>query len=153
MGNDKRHYYSAPLTLAGVVCVCALAGCGRGPATAHVSGRVNFKNGQLPAAGVRMIRFEPAADSPAPIRKGASGTINDDGTFELYTRRPGDGVYLGKYAVTFAFYRGAMDQRPLIAPKYAAAATTPYQVAIDDDVDDLNFDLETLAAQPPTTPK
>ena len=110
---------------------------------------MTFKNGSLPNTGIRLVRFEPTADTKAAVRKGASGTINDDGSFELYTRRPGDGVHLGKYAVTFAFYKGAMDQRPLIPAKYTRAATTPYQLVVEGDIDDLEFEIDPAA---PATP-
>jgi hypothetical protein len=109
-----------------------------------------LKDNSLQSAGIRMVRLEPTADTNATVRKGASGTIKEDGSFELYTRRPGDGVYLGKYAVTFAFYRGAMDQRPLIPAKYTSATTTPYQVVIDHNRDDLNFEIEPIG---PSTPQ
>ena len=89
-----------------------------------------------------VVRFDPADDSDAKVRKGASGVINDDGSFELFTRRPGDGVHLGKYVVTFAFFRSATDQRPLIPSKYTRAATSPYQLVVDKDVDDLQFEID-----------
>jgi hypothetical protein len=106
-----------------------------------------MKNAELPKSGIRLVRLEPAADTNAVVRKGASGTINDDGTFELYTRKPGDGVHLGKYAVTFAFYKGAMDQASLIPAKYTRAATTPYHVVVEDDIDDLEFEIDPTGAK------
>jgi hypothetical protein len=138
----RNHRYLARLFLIAVALLGGTIGCGKTRPVAQVRGKINFKESSLQNAGIRMVRFEPTADTNATIRKGASGTINEDGSFELYTRRPGDGVYLGKYAVTFAFYRGAMDQRSLIPAKYTSAATTPYQVVIDDDRDDLNFEIE-----------
>lgn len=142
-----RTYHSlVPLNLIAVTFLGVIVGCGKGQPVAQVSGKINFKDTSLQNAGIRMVRFEPMADTNATIRKGASGTINEDGSFELYTRRPGDGVYLGKYAVTFAFYRGAMDQRSLIPAKFTSAATTPYQVVVDHDRDDLNFEIETAGS-------
>lgn len=121
-----------------------IVGCGKSLPVAQVGGKINLKDSSLKKAGIRMVRLEPTADTNATVRKGASGTIKEDGSFELYTRRPGDGVYLGKYAVTFAFYRGAMDQKSLIPAKYTNAATTPYQVVVDRDCDDLNFEIEPI---------
>jgi hypothetical protein len=109
-----------------VTFVSGISGCGKGHPTAQVRGQVVFTNGAAPQAGIRVIRFECAKDSDATLRKGATGVINDDGTFELYTRRPGDGVHLGKYDVTFAIFRGATDQRPMIPVMYTKAATTPF---------------------------
>src|SRR5687768_14509203 len=105
MTDHRRRF----LVLAILVCGPAFAGCGESNSAAQVRGKVIPKGGPLPAAGIRMVRFEPTADTTAAVRKGASGAINNDGTFEIYTRKPGDGVLLGKYAVTFAFYPGAMD--------------------------------------------
>jgi hypothetical protein len=139
---NSRHRLPTTLILS-IACLIAAIGCGKSNSAAQVKGRVICKDGPLPAAGVRMVRLEPTADSTAPIRKGASGSINDDGTFELYTRKPGDGVLPGKYAVTFAFYAGAMDHKSLIPAKYTKAATTPHQVTVENDIDDLELEIET----------
>jgi hypothetical protein len=123
------------------VCLSGFAGCGSGHSVAQVRGKVIFPDGRVPQAGVRMIRFECAKDTDAAVRKGASGTINDDGSFELYTRKPGDGVHLGKYDVTFAIFQSATDQKPLIPAEYTKSATTPYHVVVDDDKDNLEFKI------------
>ena len=143
---DRRSYMA---TLPLIICALGLsgiAGCGNSRPVAQVQGKVVFKNGPMPNAGVRYIRFECEADTNAAVRKGASGAINDDGTFELYTRRPGDGVHLGKYAVTFAIYPGVMDQRSLVPAKYTSAASTPYHVVVDQDVDNLEFEIDQTGA-------
>ena len=91
------------------------------------------------------MNLEPTVDSPAEIRKAASGQISkEDGSFELYTRKPGDGVFLGKYAVVFAVWKGPMEPVSLIDDKYTNSSTTPYRVTIDQDVDDLVFEIEPL---------
>jgi hypothetical protein len=123
-----------------------LVGCGQGHEVAQVRGKVVCRSGSLPESAIRMVRFEPTADTDAAVRKGASGVINDDGTFELYTRRPGDGVHVGKYAVTFAFYKSAMDHSSPIAARYTSSAATPYRVVVEDDVDNLEFEVETVGA-------
>jgi hypothetical protein len=122
----------------------ALAGCDQSRPVAQVRGKITCRNGSLPKTAIRLVRFQPTADSEAVVRKGASGAINDDGSFEMYTRRPGDGVHLGKYAVTFAFYRGAMDHTSPIPAKYMRASTTPYHVEVTQDIEDLEFQIETL---------
>jgi hypothetical protein len=142
----RNDHYSARLFLITAVYLGVIVGCGRSQPVARVSGKINFKDASLQNAGIRMVRLEPTADTSATIRKGASAPINEDGSFELYTRRPGDGVYLGKYAVTFAFYRGAMDQRSLIPAKYTSAASTPYHVVVDQDVDNLEFEIDQSGA-------
>jgi hypothetical protein len=128
-----------------LVCV-ALAGCNRGAATFHVSGKVLNKDGSVPAGGVRIIRFEPVQIN-GEERKGriASGEIGNDGSFDLFTRMPGDGVMPGKYNVTFTVWKGQHDRVALIPDNYAASATTPYKdVVVDHDQNDLKFEIEPL---------
>jgi len=144
--NGLNRPSCVPLLLIAVSCLGAGTGCGNSHPVAQIGGKVNLKDSSLRNAGIRMVRFEPTADTSAAIRKGASGTINEDGSFQLYTRRPGDGVYLGKYAVTFAIYRGAMQQKPLIPATYTSASTTPYQFVVDGNRDDLFFEIEPMAA-------
>jgi hypothetical protein len=142
----KDSFISCFTVAAAALLNCILAGCGEGHQVAQVRGKVVFKNGAMPAAGVRMIRLEPTRDSPAEIRKGASGSINPDGTFEIYTRRPGDGVHVGKYAVTFTFLKSPTDQKQLLPSKYTVAATTPYQLTVDRDLSDLEYVIEPAGA-------
>ncbi len=106
-----------------------------------------MKDGSVPQGGVRVVQFVPAKDSTAEIRKGASGEIRDDGSFVAYTRKPGDGVLLGKYDVTFSVWKSPMDSTSLIDPKFSRASTTPHHITVTDDVDDLKFELETAPAR------
>lgn len=135
-------YQSLLALLVTTACLPAVVGCGDSRPVAQIRGKVVGKNGALPGAAIRVVRFEPTANSKTALRKGASGSINDDGSFELFTRKPGDGVNHGEYAVTFAFFRSATDQRPLIAAKYTKPATTPYKLVVDKDLDDLVFEVE-----------
>jgi hypothetical protein len=126
----------APLSLVPV------AGCNRGPDVAEVRGKVLFKDGTVPRGGVCAVRFEPSLDAPQQIRQGAGGSIEADGSFEMCRRKPGDGVYPGKYAVTFTVWKAPREPVSLIDEKYTSSATTPYHVTIDGDVDDLFFEIE-----------
>lgn len=120
---------------------CACIGCGR-PSTANVRGKVLYVDGAVPTGGVRIVQFQPTADTNAKVRKAASGEIQPDGSFEVYTRKPGDGIFLGKYAVTFSIWKGPMDPVSLVAHKYTKGDTTPFIVTIDGDRDDLLFKIE-----------
>jgi hypothetical protein len=142
--TTSRFYLSMSLLIIALVWWAGIAGCGQSLSTAQVRGKVVFKGSSLPKAGIRMVRLEPMADTTAAVRKGASGSINDDGSFEVYTRRPGDGVLLGKYAVTFVFCKGSTDQQSLIPGKYTKAATTPFHLTVEDDTDDLEYELEPI---------
>ncbi|MCI0331893.1 MAG: hypothetical protein L0228_01550 [Planctomycetes bacterium] len=126
------------------LCLAAVSGCNRGPAMYQVSGQVLYKDGSVPRGGVAVVRLQPAQDSTAEVRKGASGAIGPDGSFDLFTRVPGDGVYEGAYNVTFAVLKGPLDPTSLIQAKYMNPATSGYTVTVDDDIDDLKFEIEPL---------
>src|SRR5690242_15878419 len=72
-----------------------IAGCNKGSSTAHVSGKVTFADGSPLKGGVRVVRFEPTQDMPTDKRRVASGGIENDGSYELFTRKPGDGIIPG----------------------------------------------------------
>ncbi len=139
--RTHQKMYRAWLLSSAACAAVSCVGCSEGKPVAEVRGRVVCTSGELPKTSIRQIRFEPTADSKAVVRKGASGAINDDGTFELYTRRPGDGVHHGEYAVTFAFYKSAMDHASPLSPELASSSTTPYRVTVEDNVDDLEIEI------------
>jgi hypothetical protein len=126
------------------------AGCDRGPKMYQVRGHVFYKDGKAPQGGACMVRFQPAGDSSGQVRKGATGAIHADGSFELYTRQPGDGVYEGEYDATFLVRKNAMDPATsLIAPKYETANMSGYSnIKVDHNISDLKFEIEPVSAGP-----
>jgi hypothetical protein len=93
------------------------------------------------------VHFEPTSESTATLRKVATGVIGKDGTFELMTRKPGDGVCQGEYAVTIAIIKGATDPTLLSPEKYGNAKTTPFPlITVDHNISDLKFEIEPLPA-------
>jgi hypothetical protein len=111
---------------------------------AHVRGKVFYKDGTVPRAGVCVIGFHPAPESTAEIRKGASSAIEPDGSFDMLTKKPGDGVYYGDYIVTFTIIKGPMDPTSLILPKYSNMRDSPYKITVDGNKDDLRYEVEPL---------
>jgi hypothetical protein len=124
-----------------VLAALCVAGCG-GREAAQVSGRVQYKGGEPITGGIRVIRFEPTPDSTATVRKAASSNIEQDGSFTLFTRKPGDGVYLGKYAVTFTVLSSATGGQLLIKPEYVAPDQTPFEIEVTEDMSGLLFELD-----------
>jgi hypothetical protein len=120
-----------------LVFLVALVGCNRGPKMVQVRGKVLADDGSVITRGVREIRFEPMDDTTAVMRRTAIAQIKDDGSFELFTRRPGDGVLPGKYAVTISVIKAPRDPVSLIDEQYSVSATTPYHETIEDNVSDL----------------
>lgn len=116
------------------------SGCGDSK-MAQVSGRVQYKGGQPLDGQIQVIRFQPAEDTQADTVKAASGTIEPDGTFQLYTRKPGDGVFLGKYTVTFTVLK-SLGGPQLIHSRYTSPADTPYLVEVTGDMKDLVYEVE-----------
>jgi hypothetical protein len=107
-----------------------------------VSGKVHYKDGTPITGAARVIRFEPTGSSTATIKKTASGDIAEDGSFEMFTRKPGDGVIPGKYAVTFSVMDKPMGGKLLIPAKYNSAAETPFEVTVDGNKTDLLYELD-----------
>jgi hypothetical protein len=121
----------------------AVIGCGSKDAY-QVSGRAQYKDGSPITGGFRVIRLEPGKNSTAKIRKGASGMIAEDGTFELFTRKPGDGVYAGEYVVTFSVLTKSLGGTSLIPAYYTHPESTPFNIVVDDDKEGLVFELDKL---------
>lgn len=84
--NKPKRFTAATFLL---LCI---VGCNKGPTMAPVTGDVELMGKPLP--GGRII-FEPIDKSSGA--KSAIGDIAEDGTFELFTVEPGDGVIVGKY--------------------------------------------------------
>jgi hypothetical protein len=146
MFNSRQKKTSIYLVL--VIGLVGAAGCNRGPGMAVVKGKVTYTDGSIPGGNFKMVRFQPADTSTAEIRKGATGDIQADGTFELTTRMPGDGVFLGEYVVTFAIQDGITSSRPYVAPKFTNPKTSPYKVLIEDDTTDLEFKVDPMPGAP-----
>lgn len=121
-------------------CVLAV-GCGETP-TAQVSGRAEFIDGSPLTGAVRTVTLSPTEDSTAKVRKAAQATIESDGSFKLYTRKPGDGVFKGDYAVVFTVLKDPNLGGMLVPDMYGAKESTPFRVTIDADRSDLLYQLE-----------
>ena len=80
--------------LRGCAAVFVLVFSGCGPGLATVRGKVTLPDGK-PAAGSQVV-FESEQDGK---KISARGDVQDDGSFELSTFKPGDGVPPGKYKV------------------------------------------------------
>lgn len=101
-----------------------LAGCDRGPTYVPVTGTVKYSDGTVPTGDIASITFQPA--SAAPDTKGASGTIQPDGTFSLTTINPGDGARPGDYVVKVNVMKGYPGGTSLVAD-------TPLKATVTED--------------------
>jgi len=109
-----------------------LIGCGGPPVDlVPVRGTVTFEDGTVPQGAVAKVYFEPVRDGPQAIRKVASGDIRPDGSFELMTRRPGDGVIPGKYKVLFAVEQTYGGRESVLPARYSSVEETPFEVTVE----------------------
>jgi hypothetical protein len=130
------------LILAGLLA--AISGCDGGKSMGRVRGKVFYKDGSVPRAAVCVVSLLPSSTSTAVVRKGASSAIEPDGSFDMMTRKPGDGAYYGDYVVTFTIIKGPNDPTSLILPKYSNQNDTPYKLTVDGNKDDLRYEVEPL---------
>jgi hypothetical protein len=125
--------------------VILFAGCQRGPTMYQVSGKVKFKDGSAPKAPVCLVNFIPLKDGKGEGRRNATGPIGPDGSFTMYTRVGGDGVFPGDYAVVFNVANNPMAPVSILDPKYTDASTPPYKLSVDRNLNDLVFTIEPLS--------
>ena len=129
-------------------CVALLApwvaGCSSGPDVemVPVRGTVTFSDGTVPQGETARVIFEPVAGGPQQLRKMASGEIRPDGSFEMMTVKPGDGVIAGKYKVIFEVFKTDLGREPLVPEKYTKPETTPFEVIVEPGVELPPFELE-----------
>jgi hypothetical protein len=132
------------------VLVAFLVGCGTGSSGAYpVTGKITIK-GQ-PAKDV-LLTFAPVGPQGEP----ATGVVNADGTYSLFTGIKGDaGALPGKYKVVItadlskvnmaAAYSGAKG--PPQAPaspagkEYESAQTSPKEVEVQAQSNTINIDI------------
>ncbi len=107
------------------------AGCSSAPGMEQVSGKVAFTDGAMPKGEIATIRFEPIAGTNAPGQsKGASGDIQPDGTYQLYSMNKGDGAFIGEYRVCFTFLKTYVGRESQVDAKFTAAGTTPLRAKV-----------------------
>lgn len=138
------------------VAILGIGGCSKkGPKMVKVSGTVKFRDGTaLPVpgrdrGGSATIKFEPADMEDGPVdpnrpRKPASGAIKPDGSYEVITVKPGDGVIPGRYKVAVAVLGKYADpSSSLIPQRYGNPETSGFGVIeIDKSRSDLEFLLD-----------
>lgn len=112
----------------GALCALLLAGCGSNFYT--VKGKVVFPDGKPMEGGwVNFEKFESG------ITHSADSPVQPDGTFELRTVKPGDGVPPGKYRVLVKAQELTLAEgqrrTPRIHPKYESFDTSGIEVTVE----------------------
>lgn len=143
-----------------VVCVALMTllatltsgGCGSdNPKTVKVTGKISYNGQPLNSGTVALIPKDTDAGY------GATGQIQEDGTFELTSFKPNDGAAPGQYAVTVQVFPdeeasggelglpGAefgMGNKPPIPLGYSDPSTTKLTALINDGETELDLKLE-----------
>jgi hypothetical protein len=125
---DSRHH---GLIAAVVVAIASCIGCGaKTPPMAPVEGKVLLDGKPLTSGRVSTV---PAAG------RGANGTVQPDGTFELSTYGKGDGALIGTHGVSVVV-RGAGTSGPegkqgklLVPERYTSDLTSELTIEVKAD--------------------
>lgn len=138
-GGGRRAW---PLLL--VLLPPVLAGCGGGPLpTYEAGGTVAFPDGSPLSGG--WVEFQPVE---APLSVGARGEIGPDGTFQLTTFEPGDGVIEGEHRalVVPPLPEGDRDETPtprwVIDPRFFRVETSGLRFTVSQDASENQFDIQ-----------
>ncbi len=133
-----------PLML--VAGLLTTAGCNSGPEMAPVKGVVKFKGQPVTAGTVQLF----------PVKSGpmAAGRLQEDGAFELTTKEPGDGAYVGDYIVVVTPPSDINDLERVLRPgrpipiKYEKIpqqvrnqTTSKLRASVQSGQNELEFDL------------
>lgn len=113
------------------------AGCG-GPTLYQVKGTVVYKDDEDVAVLARgLVLFEPV---DANVKVSVRGEIQPDGSFQMSTYHPGDGVIPGKYRVmlTPPSFRGRRDDpRPvLLDDRFQDFETSGLKITVEGPITD-----------------
>ncbi|HXG09456.1 MAG TPA: hypothetical protein VNK04_06675 [Gemmataceae bacterium] len=134
----------------GALCLVGLlgTGCGGGPKTYPVKGKVVYPDGTPLTGGI--VEFEALASEVGQVN--ARGTIREDGTFEVSTLFPGtdkerDGAVAGEHRVLVipplltdeAMAKGA---KPAVDPRYRRYETSGLKVKVNPDVNEITLTVK-----------
>lgn len=125
--------------LSGLVAVTT--GCGSGGGNVQVTGTVKNADGTPVAGEVATLAFQPTGTG-SDAGKPASGTIEPDGSFQLMTTRPGDGVAPGSYKVVLQVWKDYRSKTPAVPAEYTEAATTPLTAEVTAEQRHFDFTVE-----------
>jgi hypothetical protein len=105
------------------------AGCGKGLYPVH--GTVTYEDGKPFTNG--MVVFE-SAEGPKPVT--ARGDVQSDGSYQLSTNKPGDGVPAGKYRVLVSprvdISADAPERNLSVDKRYTEFATSGLEFEVKD---------------------
>ena len=132
----------------GCLLLTALVGCGSGVPMGKVTGKVTYNAQPVKDGDLTFVPVPAPADKDAPRQPGIA--VIENGSFTATTVKPGDGLGVGQYTVSFnarnpPFEAPEYDGSgpPPEAPKseYAGLVPKETQVEIKPGSNDLNIEL------------
>lgn len=134
----------------------SFVGCDSGPQTAPVSGTVSYKGEKITTGTVKFY--------PKEGGRPAVGSIQEDGTYELARKEPGDEVVLGDYKVTIEAKKvtgaksaatsladeisgdsgapASASVKWLVPEQYSLLEKSDLTATVEDKDNQINFDIE-----------
>lgn len=151
--------------MATAVLLLASTGCGS-PKLYPVKGKIALEGKPMKGGGA--ITFMPVSDQAA---KAASGTIDEEGNYELMTEKPGDGSMPGEFRVVINQTveqegEGGSDESKRVVKAsmvvaeadripqiYGDAYESPLRATVEaKDLNEFNFDLKRRVVDPSRPP-
>lgn len=130
------------LSLVGIAVALTSAGCGysdnRVPVVT-VSGKISYQD-QAPA-GAQVVLHPVSKSGESDVAP--SGTVQDDGSFQISAYHPGDGAPPGDYVATVEWFRivateGGGGRGPNVLPaQYANPTSSPIRVTVRNEATEL----------------
>ncbi len=137
---------AALLSTLGCLMVCQ--GCGDDRGLVPVSGRVTFNGGEMPGKGY--LRFVTLEVGDGFSRRSGMAKFDTDGSYEVRSFKPGDGLLPGTYAV-FPYcweVEPNMDGRPeksYLPAKYLNPIEPQFKLTVEKGqsaIDDFDVNIE-----------
>lgn len=134
----------------GGISVALAIGCGKVPeGNASVTGKIRLRTGE-PLTGVEgIVRFDPEELYAGGDRGASIGWLNADGSFEMMTHQPGDGVPVGDYRAVLVVRSVRDTPANLVHLDYQQFETTPWRVHVKANSDNhFEFTLDAAGERP-----
>jgi len=127
-------------SLVGLLACVYFTGCNQGPEIVPVKGQITIEGKPIQGGTITVMpNFEGKG-------RAAQGTINPDGTFELFTTLSGKkipGTYVGTHPVEISAFVYKDKKKIWYAPAtYADAGSSKLVANIEGPTDQLKFDLK-----------
>lgn len=133
-----------------VISILSLNGCSRIPeGSARAAGQIKFKDGRNLTGVVGVVRFDPESLYSGGSRGASVGSLRSDGSFQMMTRTPGDGVPIGDYRVVLVVQNADGSSADQVHFDYKHFETTPWRANVTvDGANDFVFLLDRADERP-----